>query len=100
MGTKRNPGEFDCYAAADIDEPMFVLLGRDPLAPAMVRIWAAIRGGQYISANRYMAEAFSDHANDWDNIKDDKDPKQIEARSCAVAMDDWRKAMALFGQTQ
>lgn len=29
MGTKNNPGEFDCYANAAPDEPMFILLGRD-----------------------------------------------------------------------
>jgi hypothetical protein len=31
MGTKSNPGPFDCYAKAEPDEPMFVLLARDPL---------------------------------------------------------------------
>ncbi|HAW11807.1 MAG TPA: aspartate decarboxylase, partial [Chloroflexi bacterium] len=30
MGTKNNPGKFDCYDDAHPDEPMFVLLGRDP----------------------------------------------------------------------
>jgi hypothetical protein len=43
MGTKQNPGPFDCYAAAAPDEPMFVLLARDPLAPALVREWARQR---------------------------------------------------------
>lgn len=42
MGTKNNPGQFDCYHAAEPDEPMFVLLGRDPIAPQLVSIWAAI----------------------------------------------------------
>lgn len=36
MGTKNNPGAFDCYANAEPDEPMFVLLGRDKHAPAPV----------------------------------------------------------------
>lgn len=43
MSTKNNPGDFDCYAKADGDEPMFVLLGRDPSAPDLVRLWAAQR---------------------------------------------------------
>jgi hypothetical protein len=43
MGTKRNPGEFDCYKAAHPDEPMFVLLGRDPFAPLLVRLWGLLR---------------------------------------------------------
>lgn len=43
MGTKNNPGEFDCYANADPDEPMFILLGRDRHAPTLIWLWAAIR---------------------------------------------------------
>lgn len=43
MGTKNNPGKFDCYANADPDEPMFVLLGRDPAAPLLINLWADIR---------------------------------------------------------
>lgn len=41
MGTKLNPGKFDCYTKAADDEPMFVLLARDPLAPHLVKLWAA-----------------------------------------------------------
>ena len=40
MGTKNNPGRFDCYANAEPDEPMFVLLGRDLDAPELVQLWA------------------------------------------------------------
>lgn len=43
MGTKNNPGKFDCYANADPDEPMFVLLGRDRHAPFLVMLWALLR---------------------------------------------------------
>lgn len=43
MGTKNNPGEFDCYENAAPDEPMFVLLARDPLAPMLVEEWAKRR---------------------------------------------------------
>ena len=39
MGTKNNPGTFDCYANAEGDEPMFVLLGRDKHAPTLVWLW-------------------------------------------------------------
>lgn len=69
MGTKRNPGKFDCYEAADPDEPMFVLLARDPLAPQLVREWAGRR--------RMRAG----------------DPAKIsEALDCATAMERWRAA--------
>lgn len=43
MGSKRDPGKFDCYAAAEEDEPMFVLLGRDRHAPELVEVWASLR---------------------------------------------------------
>ena len=43
MGTKQSPGEFDCYASAEPDEPMFVLLGRDKHAPTLVWLWATLR---------------------------------------------------------
>lgn len=40
MGTKNNPGKSDCYAKAEPDEPMFVLLARDIGAPETIRWWA------------------------------------------------------------
>lgn len=43
MGTKNNPSGFDCYANADPDEQMFILLGRDRHGPALVRLWALMR---------------------------------------------------------
>lgn len=43
MGTKNNPGAYDCYANAHPDEPMFVLLGRDKFGASLVELWAAAR---------------------------------------------------------
>lgn len=43
MGTKNNPGSFDCYANAEPDEPMFILLGRDATAAKLVKDWAEMR---------------------------------------------------------
>jgi len=43
MGTKNQPGKFDCYSKAEADEPVFVLLGRDPAAPILINLWADIR---------------------------------------------------------
>jgi hypothetical protein len=68
MGTKNNPGVFDCYEAADPDEPMFVLLGRDQDAPLCVRLWANIRK----------------------NLGEDPE-KVAEAHACADAMEKWRE---------
>lgn len=79
MGTKNNPGAFDCYANADPDEPMFILLARDKHAPALVWIWAALRE------------------------LDSEDPAKVqEARECVVAMMTWAvdhgRKTAGFGQ--
>lgn len=43
MGTKTNPGKFNCYAKADPNEEMFILLGRDPCAAVTVLFWRWIR---------------------------------------------------------
>lgn len=43
MGTKNNPSQFDCYANAGADEPMFILLARDRHAPTLVWLWATLR---------------------------------------------------------
>jgi hypothetical protein len=66
VGTKNNPGNFDCYANAHPDEPMFVLLGRDKFGASLVQLWALARES------------------------DDEDPSKVaEALACADAMIDW-----------
>lgn len=68
MGTKNNPGQYDCYANAEPDEPMFVLLGRDKHAPTLVWLWATLRE------------------------LEGEDPKKVaEARACCLNMMAWAK---------
>lgn len=43
IGTKLNPGAYDCFAQAEPDEPLFVLLARDATAPAIIRAWVKDR---------------------------------------------------------
>ncbi len=43
MGTKANPGSYDCYGAVDDDEPLFTLRAKDPLAPVLVKLWVELR---------------------------------------------------------
>lgn len=68
MATKNNPGKFDCYANAEPDEPMFVLLGRDRMGASIVRLWALAREGEGLTANEKLEEAYqcacamADHA--------------------------------------
>lgn len=63
MATKNQPGDYDCYANALPDEPMFILLGRDRNAPSLVEAWADVRERAH------------------------EDPVQVaEARACAQQM--------------
>lgn len=67
MATKNNPGKFDCYANAEPDEPMFVLLARDKHAPSLIWLWATMRE------------------------LDGEDAEKVqEARDCANAMIQWQ----------
>lgn len=76
MGTKNNPGKFDCYANAHPDEPLFVLLARDRHAAEVVRYWASLRAGE--TARR--------------DVWTETNPKVAEALDCADAMTAWRLA--------
>lgn len=81
MGTKNSPGAFDCYANAEPDEPMFVLLARDHRAPSLVRQWVAVHRAERIAA--------------WDAGDESDYPygltdKEQEALACADAMERWR----------
>ena len=67
MSTKSNPGEFDCYAAAEPDEPLFILLGRDRHAPTLVWLWAVLR-----------------------EIDQEEPQKVANARDCCLAMLKWQ----------
>lgn len=68
MGTKNNPGKFDCYEKALPDEPMFILLARDKHAPHLVEYWASNRRAS---------------GEDLNKVK--------EALDCATAMRKWRR---------
>lgn len=72
MGTKNNPGKFDCHSRAEPDEPMFVLLGRDPTASLVVTFWRAVRA--QLGKDGFESE------------------KSLEAKQCAVAMEQWARS--------
>jgi len=83
MSTKNNPGNYDCYANAEPDEEMFVLLARDAFAPDLVRAWAANRRLQIQRGK-----------------KPQEDMAQVdEALACAAKMERWfmAKVEALRG---
>jgi len=78
MGTKTNPDTFDCYARALDDEPIFTLLGRDPQAPALLRLWADVRRREVILGARdeddlrmcSAAEESADQMEEWRKVND------------------------------
>lgn len=86
MGTKTHPGKFDCYSKAGPNEPMFILLARDPAAAHLVTLWAAVRGGD--------ADAIDSLTDDLleiaKRVKPISDEKLIEATHCALAMEAYR----------
>jgi hypothetical protein len=76
MGSKDQPGEFDCYANAQQDEPMFILLARDASAPDLVEAWANERA-------RLICVG----------LKPETDMAMVkEAYKCAASMRVWRAA--------
>lgn len=77
MGSKAFPEKFDCYEAAEVDEPMFVLLARDEKAPEIVRKWVN---------RRYVQRSIKA-----DSTTLAYDAKEKEALACADAMEEWRK---------
>lgn len=74
MGTKRQPSKFDCYHAAEPNEPMFVLLGRDPTAPLVVTFWRALK--------LKLREAGKSKISD---------EKLAEARQCSLDLERWAR---------
>lgn len=88
MGTKNKPGEFDCYDAAEDDEPMFVLLARDPIAPDRVEDWAHKRFARLAAEQRGAKPELRDEAEAKARVREVV-VKIAEALACARAMRDW-----------
>lgn len=90
MSTKQNPSPNDCYNRAEPDEPLFTLLARDPLAPGVVRLWAALRAHDTTRAAGIFANLCVTTSKQ--PYKPGKDSDHvIEARECSNAMELWRR---------
>lgn len=91
MGTKNNPGRFDCFNAADPDEPRFTLLARDALAAHLISIWSKLRMGDHEAARVVFEHMLGQAAAiGYPRDGDDVD-KAIEAMDCSMSMFTWRK---------
>lgn len=94
MGTKSSPGKFDCYAAAEPDEPMFILLGRDLMAQYLVAAWTALRAGDLRGAVKLMLDAHEamrvqvedENHKEWLPYNSEK---SVEAQQCSRDMRCW-----------
>lgn len=75
MGTKNNPGKYDCVKAALPDEPTFTLLARDPDFFRLVRKWAKRRSYDIQCGDRPQSDM----------------AMVAEAEQCAYEGRDWRK---------
>lgn len=75
MSTKLKPGRYDCYDRLADDEPYFVLRAKDPLAPALVRLWAALRESEFGPTDKF--EEAKKCADDMRRWADDHDIKSL-----------------------
>lgn len=89
MGTKNNPGEYDCYAKLADDEPYFVLRGKDPSARYLVRIWVHLRRGQWLDAMSSLISAMRD-LHVMDRASPEGYHKLREAHVVSQDMHNWR----------
>ena len=104
MGTKDQPSRFDCYDKAEPEEPLFTLLGRDPLAPPLVEAWAMMRElpshlvVPFMKALVGLMSSFTELSG----VKPGErlEAKLTEARRTAAAMRLWRVEHAPLAATK
>lgn len=89
MSTRTQPGPFDCYAKLEFDEPYFLLRGKDPVAPFLVRLWVESRRGSLYGILKFALKIW------WDRgvrtrVSTDDYSKLQEARKCALSMWEWQ----------
>lgn len=95
MGTKNDPGKFDCYANAEPDEPMFVLLARDISAKYLTAAWAAIKCGDMVTAMKMVCDAIKEQERIGKPFREPLDPTILEANQCSRMMQSWAEMRQL-----
>ncbi len=86
MGTKQNPGKYDCLEKAGEDEPVFVLVARDPSASFLVACWAAVRSGDGMAAIAAVQRAIAATEKARKGVDAEK---VTEAYQCSEQMAKW-----------
>jgi hypothetical protein len=89
--------ELDCYLKAEPDEPKFTLLARDPLAPFLVALWAALRKGDTASAVCLFADMIADPAHNYRVKPGERSSPEKLASACNISreMVKWRESKGL-----
>lgn len=89
--------ELDCYQKAEEGEPKFTLLARDPLAPFLVALWAALRAGDTASAVSIHADMIVDPAHNYRVNPDSRSSPAKLASACNISreMVKWRDEKGL-----
>lgn len=82
MGTKQNPGEFDCLDKIYDDEPFFVIRAKDPVAERVIRYWVYLRIEKWIRENP---------GRNRDEIPVEYQRKLEEADQCSIDVSNWRR---------
>ena len=82
INTLESPGEFDALRSLRQDEPYFLLVGRDRLAPRLIDEWA--------DQNRRRALAKFDEGLITKELRDRECRKSTEAEMIASAMVEWK----------
>lgn len=77
------------------DEPGFMLVGRDPIAPLLVEAWAYLRMGQFSMAQQALGRVMST-AQELDFQRND-DPQILSAFRVAGEMVSWARKKVLGG---
>jgi hypothetical protein len=95
MATKNEPGDYDCYANADPEEPMFVLLGRDAAASAVVRHWVRVREALRPGADREQLKDAVVVALEMERWAEDLD-KSVEGADVAESAVLWKRGVRVL----
>ena len=88
MGTKMDPGKYDCYAKLAGDEPYFVLRAKDPVAPYLVHAWRMLRKGDLDNALSFIRQAPVIEPGD-EKYLDPLSDKSKESYGVAMSMRAW-----------
>ncbi len=90
MSSKKNPGKYDCYKAAEREEEMFVILGRDDFGYDLVMLWIALRLHNFQDAIACLWRLVSTATT---RGRSTDLAKMGEAYECAQRMKDWRRKL-------